>query len=66
MSDLKETIDLNYRAVLLLGMGTSLIMECKNYLPRSEHYKIDWFLDAINSVIYEKKSIPPFPVKALL
>jgi len=64
--DVEEIINMNYRVLTLLGMVTSLLIDCKNSKPRSEHYKFDWFLDALNAVVYQKQPIPPLPEKTLL
>lgn len=61
--DVQDIINMNYRVLTLLGMVTSLLIDCKNGRPRSDHYKFDWFLDALNAVVYEKKPIPDLPVK---
>lgn len=59
--DVQDIINMNYRILTLLGMVTSLLVDCKNSRPRSEHYKFDWFLDSLNAVVYENKSILPLP-----
>ncbi len=61
MNKEKEIYDMTFRVSLLVGMATSLIMEMKTYSPISEHYKVDWFFDAVNAVFYENKPIPPMP-----
>ena len=59
--DMENIINMNYRALTLLGMTTSLLMECREISPKENHYKFDWFLNCLNAVIYENKPIPPFP-----
>jgi hypothetical protein len=61
--DNQKLIDMNYRLLTLLGMVTPLFLECKSSSPKSCHYKFDWFMDAINAVVYENKPIPPMPNK---
>ena len=63
--DIQEIINMNYKALTLLGMASSLLLECKNGRPRAEHYKFDWFLNALNAVVYQNKPIPEFPEKNL-
>lgn len=61
---IQEIIDMNYRVLTLLGMAASIIMDYKTleaYHDNSE--KCDWFLNALNDVIYLKKPIPAFPEK---
>ncbi len=64
--DIENIINMNYRVLTLLGMVTSLLIDCKASRPRSEHYKFDWFLNCLNAVVYENKPIPPLPEKDLL
>lgn len=66
VSDYQNVVNMNYRVLTLLGMVTSILIDCKNSQPRSEHYKFDWFLDALNAVVYENKPIPPLPEKEYL
>jgi len=60
--DIQELIDMNHRVITLLGIATSLLMECKVTRPKYEHYKFDWFLQALDDVVYLKKSLPLLPV----
>lgn len=64
--DINQIINMNYRVLTLLGMVTSLLIDYKNQKPHSEHYKYDWFMDAMNAVVYENKPIPPLPEKTFL
>ncbi len=64
--DIQEIINMNYRALTLLGMVTSLLIECKTSQPRCNHHKFDWFLEALNNVVYKNEPIPPFPERELL
>lgn len=64
--DGQELLNMNYRVLTLLGMVMPLLMDCRNKHPKSEHYKFDWVLDAVNSVVYENKMIPPFPEREYL
>lgn len=57
---------MNYRALTLLGMAASIICEVRHRTPESEHYRLDWFLDALNDVVYKNQPIPPFPERTLL
>jgi hypothetical protein len=55
--DINEIINLNIRLLLLLGIGTSIIAN-QQY---SSSIDRDWWLLAIDEVIYKKNPIPPFP-----
>lgn len=60
--DVQEVINMNYRILTLLGIATSIIMDYKDleaYHDKSE--KCDWFLKAINDVVYFNKPIPELP-----
>lgn len=60
--NVQQLLDMNYRALTLLGIATSFIMDYKNleaYHDKSE--QCDWFLDAIQKVVYENKPLPPLP-----
>lgn len=63
---LENIINMNYRALTLLGMATAIMSEVRNKISDSSCYNIDWFLDAVNDVIYKNQPIPPFPQKTLL
>lgn len=52
-----EVINANYRAFTLLGIATSIMFDVKKKLPASEHDQLDWFLNAINDVVYLNKPI---------
>jgi hypothetical protein len=62
----QNMMNLNFRLLMLLGMVTPLLIDYKDLLHKSNHYKVDWFMDAINAVVYENKPIPPLPEKVLL
>ena len=59
--EIQKIIDMNYRVLILLGMVTPMLIDYKNILPRSKHLNVDWFMDALNAVVYENKPIPPLP-----
>jgi hypothetical protein len=60
--DIQELINVNYRILTLLGIATSMIMDYKNleaYHDNSE--KCDWFVTAIQAIVYENKPLPQMP-----
>jgi hypothetical protein len=60
--DIENLINMNYRVITLLGIATSIIMDYRDleaYHDKSE--KCDWFMKAIQDVVYENKPIPAFP-----
>jgi hypothetical protein len=59
---IKELIDTNFRVLFLLGIATSLIMDYKKleaYHDDSEN--CDWFMKAIENVVYLNKPWPEMP-----
>lgn len=63
---LENIINMNYRALTLLGMAAAIISEVRHKTCMGERYRLDWFLDALNEVVYKNQPIPPFPEKTLL
>lgn len=60
--DIQALIDTNYRVLTLLGIATSFIMDLKKleaYHDQSE--KCDWFIQAIENVVYLNKPLPKMP-----
>lgn len=60
--DIQAIIDMNYRVLTLLGFATAIVSDYKDlevYHEKSD--KCDWFINAIQAVVYEKKPLPPLP-----
>ncbi len=60
--DIQALIDTNYRVLTLLGIAVSFVMDYKKletYHDQSD--KCDWFLQAIENVVYLNKPLPPMP-----
>lgn len=58
--DIQEIINMNYRVLTLLGIATSVIMDYQKleaYHDNSD--KCDWWMNAIQAVVYQNKPIPP-------
>lgn len=51
--DVQELINVNYRLCTLLGIATHIIHTNSN--------DTDWWMKAIQAVVYENKPIPPLP-----
>ena len=64
MSDENNIVNMNYRALILLGMGTAIMMELRDKVPELNRIGIGWFLQAINDVVYRNKPIPEPPNKS--
>ncbi len=53
---LQILIDANYRLSTLIGIALSMICDYKNLNEK----KRDWFIQAVQDVIYENKPISPY------
>jgi hypothetical protein len=59
---IKQLCDDNFRICMLLGYATSIIMDYKRLDTYHDNTdKCDWFFQAIQNVVYEKKPLPPIP-----
>lgn len=59
----KKLIQMNQRLLLVLGYGTSLILELRNFAPEHKEKDILWFVQAVENVVYQDKPLPPLPEK---
>lgn len=66
ISTIQELVNFNARVLTLMGIMTSIMIDVSDKLPRSEKFKFDWIMDAINAVVYENKPIPPIPERVFL
>lgn len=60
--DVQELVNMNYRILTLLGFATSIVSDYKAleaYHDKSK--KCDWFMSAIQAVVYENKPLPSLP-----
>lgn len=60
--DVQELINMNFRILTLLGFAASIVHDYKEleaYHDKSE--KCDWFMSALQAVVYENKPLPPLP-----
>ena len=59
---IQNLIDTNYRLLTLLGFATALIFEHKNMsgISTKSYKQCEWFIQAINNVVYLKKPLPEF------
>jgi hypothetical protein len=49
------------RLLLILGFGTSLVLELRRHAPKDREKDILWFIQAMENVVYQNKPLPPFP-----
>ena len=61
--EIKNLKKMNHRVLLVLGFGTSLILELRRYAPKDRQKDILWFIEALENVVYHNKPLPPFPEK---
>lgn len=60
--DVQQLIDMNYRVLILLGIGTKMIMDYRKLEAyHDDSADCDWWMKAIQAVVYENKPIPPLP-----
>lgn len=64
MKSEQDIVNMNYRALTLLGMGTAIMMELRDKVPEADREAANWFLQAINDVVYLNKPIPERPNKS--
>ena len=57
--NIQEVLHMNYRALTLLGIATSMLSDYRGELPSRCNF--DWFMNAINEVVYKNNPLPPFP-----
>jgi len=62
--DVQEVINMNYRLSTLLGIATSIIRDYQKLEAYHDSCNIcDWWMTAIQAVVYQNKPIPPFSDK---
>ena len=57
----KEAIQHADKATLLLGYSTAIILDMKPKMSSRQKRCLQWFLDAVQAVVYEDGNIPPLP-----
>ncbi len=59
---IQKLVDTNYRVLTLLGYATALIVDFKSLHEYHDQSNMcDWFLNAVNNVVYLNKPLPEFP-----
>ena len=59
-----DIIDMNHKLLILLGIATSMILDYKNLEAYHDNAdKCDWFIKAIDQVVYQEKPLPAYPIK---
>lgn len=59
--DVQELINMNYRILTLLGYATAIIHDSPILQLGNNDQKYQWFMQAIQAVVYENKPLPPMP-----
>lgn len=58
----QKLIDMNYRALMLLGYSVALLHKTdKNSMTDQDRKKYDWFMTAVKNVVYFDNPLPPAP-----
>lgn len=60
---IQEIIDMKNRLLLVLGYGAAIMFELRHYLPQDKKDGLNWYLEAINNIVYMDKPLPPMPNK---
>ena len=59
---IQDLINMNYRVLTLLGIATAFMMELQeDELSNCAREKYQWFVKAIQDVIYLNKPLPEMP-----
>lgn len=63
MSDeeIQKMVQMNQRLLLVLGFGTSLILQLRKLLPHDDCPFVLWFIQAMENIVYLDKPLPPMP-----
>lgn len=61
--EIEKLVHMNQRLFLLLGYGSSFIHEFKEKICNNERGKkqYDWYMKAIENLVYLDKPLPPAP-----
>ncbi len=58
-TDIQQLIDINFRLLILLGIAWSMTVDYKKLEAyHDDADKCDWFVKAIQAVVYENKPLP--------
>lgn len=58
---IENLVLMNMRLLLIMGYGSSAMIELSQYLSEEKKAGINWFLTAIENVVYLNKPLPPMP-----
>ena len=52
---------MNERLLLVMGFVTSVIFNTKHLVPEEKRHGMNWFLEAMENIVYLDKPLPPMP-----
>lgn len=58
--DIKRLVHMNERLLLAMGFVTSIIFNTKHFVPEEKRHGMNWFLEAMENLVYLDKPLPPF------
>lgn len=60
--NIQELVDFEFKILTLLGYAKSIVINYKSLEAyHDDKEKCEWFLDAVQAVVYENKPLPPMP-----
>lgn len=59
--EIEKIIKINQQLLLVLGFGTSIILDKRNSSYRESDDKVSWFIQAVENIVYLDKPLPPIP-----
>lgn len=60
-SDIENMVHMNQRLLLILGFGTSIVLELRKLMDNPDDPRVLWFIQAMENVVYLDKPLPPMP-----
>jgi len=59
--EIKRLVHMNERLLLVMGFVTSVIFNTKHLVPEEKRHGMNWFLEAMENIVYLDKPLPPMP-----
>ncbi len=58
---IEKIMQMNLRLLYVMGYGTSIMLQLAQLLPNSERESVDWFIKAVENIVYFDGPPPPLP-----
>ena len=59
--DIDKLVKINQRLLLVMGYGTSVMMELGKHLPHDKKDGVNWYFKAVQNIVYLDQPLPPMP-----